>query len=658
MSRPRLLGLLLALVTLVVYLPVRTHDFVNYDDDDYVTNNPAVQNGLAWSSLRWAFTTWHAGNWHPLTWLSHMADCELFGLNPAGHHLMSALIHAVNAALLLLLLVRLTHLTGPAAFIAALFAWHPLHVESVAWVAERKDVLSTFFALLALLAYAGYARSGPKNRRSFWLAVGFFALGLLCKPMLVTLPCVLLLLDFWPLQRFPGFKLKLSSLGRLALEKWPFFLLTAISCLVTFFAQRNGEAVASLERVSLHYRLENAPVAIAHYLWNMIWPVNLAVIYPLSQTFTTLMVGSAVVLLMLFSAIAWFRRVPSPYLLVGWLWFVGTLVPVIGLVQVGGAALADRYTYFPAIGIFMAVAFAVRELAERLQLPKMILPGAAMLLLGACVVLTEQQLGHWQNSETLFRHALAVTKDNDVALVDLGVALDLQGHSEEALEQYHQALRLTPDRYQIHCNIANILDKIGRPEVALAEYREAVRCAPKISFLHNAVGETLAELGRFEEAMSEFTNATQLDATSPWPHFQMAKARLKQGRDAEAIDEFRAALRLAPENFQILAYIAHVLAAEENPEVRDGKTALVLAIKANNLAGGTQPQVLDALGMACAATGDFTNAQAVAQQALDLATAAKMKNLEPIQQRLELYRQQQPWHESFLATNTAALPKN
>ncbi|HEY5297246.1 MAG TPA: tetratricopeptide repeat protein [Verrucomicrobiae bacterium] len=661
MSRLRLNAWLLALITLAVYLPVRNDGFVNYDDTDYVTENNFVKNGLTWTDVKWAFTSFHASNWHPLTWISHMADCQWFGLNAGAQHFVNVLFHAANAALLFVLLMRLTNALGPCFFIAALFAWHPLHVESVAWISERKDVLSTFFALLSLLSYAKYAQEN--RRRSFWFALIFFALGLMSKPMLVTLPFVLLLLDFWPLNRVTGCRLQVESSATAnqpstfnlqlstVLEKWPFFLLTAISCVVTFFAQRSGEAVVSLANVSLLHRLENAPVALARYLLKIIWPAKLAVIYPMPERIPLLAIIAAIVVLILISVAAWLLRKKNPYLIVGWLWFLGTLVPVIGLVQVGGAALADRYTYFPSIGIFLAVAFGARALANHFRFPKIILPGAAILIFAACLVLTEKQLSYWRNSETLFSHAVAVTKNNDIALVNLGVALDLQGRSDEALIYYRAALRITPDRFQIHNNIANILDKTGRPEAALKEYQAAIRLKPKMAFLHNALGETLAELGRFDEALTELTLAAQLDAAYAAPHFQMGKVFLREVRDPEAIAQFQEAVRLDPDNFQILTFVARVLAADKNSKVRDGKTALMLAAKANALTGGQQPLVLDALGMACAETGDFTNAIAITQKAWDIAAAANMKNLGPFQQHIALYQNHQPWRESFLTTH-------
>jgi protein O-mannosyl-transferase len=649
MSRPRLIALLLALVTLAVYLPVRTHSFVNYDDTDYVTENSFVKNGLTWAGIKWAFTTGHASNWHPLTWLSHMADCQLFGPNAGAHHFTNVLFHAANTVLLFVLLRRLTEKIWPGAMVAALFAWHPLHVESVAWISERKDVLSTFFALLALLSYVKYAQE--KSRRSFWFAFLFFALGLMSKPMLVTLPFVMLLLDYWPLQRFSFSAFRFPLL----IEKIPFFLLSTISCVVTFFvqSQQNGDAVASLELVPLHYRLLNSVIAYGRYLLKMVWPVNLAVIYPLPNHLSWMYAAAATstAALLIISWLVWRAARTFPYLLVGWLWFLGTLIPVIGLVQVGSAALADRYTYFPAIGIFIAVVFGFCEAAQRFHFPKIILPAAAILILGACLFLMEKQLSYWRDSESLFRHALAVTKDNHVAHVNLGVALDVQGRFDEALEQYHAAEQLAPELYHIHNNIANILDKLGRPAEAVVEYREAVRRQPDLAFLHNSLGGELAALGQSAEALKEFAAAMRLDPNYAWPHVGTAKLFFQQGRDAEAVDELRAALRIEPDNFQILATTAHYLATNENAAARDGPVALVLATKANLLTGGNQPMVFDILGMALAATGDFTNAQTCAQNALDLANAARMKNLEPLKTRLALYQNHQPWRESFLATN-------
>jgi tetratricopeptide (TPR) repeat protein len=667
MSRPRLIALLLALITLLAYLPVAQDGFLNYDDNDYVTENHVVQNGLTRAGVRWAFTTGHAGNWHPVTWLSHMLDCELFGLNAGAQHSVNALFHTANAVLLLLLLFRLTGALWPSAFVAALFAWHPLHVESVAWISERKDVLSTFFGLLTLLAYVKAVTSdrcqGTRTNpalshftfhvsRFYWLALAFFALGLMAKPMLVTLPFVMLLLDYWPLQRFAHLKTEGEIIRSLALEKWPFFLLAAASCVATFLAQRAAQAVVPLQEFPLNLRLGNAFLSYALYLEKAVWPAKLAVIYPLQSQLSWGEVTLAAVFLAVITCLAWSLRRPYPYLLAGWLWFLGTLVPVIGLMQVGNAAMADRYTYFPLVGAFIAVTFGVRDLAVRHRFPKAATATVAALILAGCLALTEHQLRYWHDSESLFAHTVAVAPgDNPNARVNYGMGLEQKGLPIEALAQYREAVRLAPDNAGAHYDNGNLLANLGRPEEALPELLKAVQLDPHQMLHHASLGAVLAELGRFHEAMSELTNAIRLDPDYPWPHFEMAKVFLKQGRDAEAMDEFREALRIDPDNFQILAYTAHVLAADENSQIRDGQAALAYAARANVLDNGAQPFVLDALGMACAETGHFDDAQEATQKAIELMNAAGMgQGVADMQRRLQLYQNHQPWRESFRST--------
>ncbi len=415
-QRSRLVALVLALVTLLVYLPVRTHDFVLVDDPDYLTANSMVQAGLTWKGVAWAFTTWHASNWHPLTWLSLMGDCEWFGLNPGPHHLVSVLFHAVNAVLLFVILTQMTQAFWPSAFVAALFAWHPLHVESVAWAAERKDVLSTFFALLTLWAYARYAQGksaagAPRGaatglrrisgKSSYWMAWLFFALGLLAKPMLVTLPFLLVLLDYWPLQRtsdrIPGSR-EPSILIRRIGEKWPFLVLSAGSCVITFLAQRE-KSVATLAEIPFGLRCDNALIAYVCYLLKTIWPTQLTVFYPLPDWLSGWEVAGAVAVLVSISGLAWMRRRSNPYLLTGWLWFLGTLVPVLGVVQVGAQSMADRYTYLPLIGIFIMVAFGIQTLAPRFRHGPRLISIAAVVVLAACLIACSQQLNHTKDSD-------------------------------------------------------------------------------------------------------------------------------------------------------------------------------------------------------------------------------------------------------------------
>jgi tetratricopeptide (TPR) repeat protein len=668
--------LLLVLGTLAVYLPAADHGFTLYDDGDYVTENPMVENGLTWAGIKWAFTTGHASNWHPLTWLSHMADCQLAGLNPAVPHCENILFHAANAVLLFALLLRLTRLRAdasarqageiwPSAFVAALFAWHPLHVESVAWISERKDVLSTFFALLTLLTYtravtgdkwqaSGKATPVVARQLSLLPALIFFALGLTAKPMLVTLPFVMLLLDYWPLDRIRNSEFGIRNFIKLLLEKLPFLALSAASCVITFLCQHHGGSVASLKNVPLHYRLENVPVAYAGYLLKMIWPAHLAVFYPLNPLsrpeFITAVAAMAVV-----SWLVWRARHSSPYWLVGWLWFLGTLVPVIGLVQVGGAAMADRYTYFPAIGIFLAAALCARDGAERFQVSKSVVGAIAGLALAACLLLTHCQLNYWQDDIVLFSHAIAVTKNNDTAHLNLGFALEKASRKTEAMTEYRVVLKIDPDRVEAHNNLANLLDDSGHPDEAMNEYQVALRMDPRYVAAHNNYGTLLVELGRLDEAMKQYADAARLDPSDWHPPYLTGKALLKQGRDPEAILYFRQAVKIDPNNPRVLTYLSQVLATDKNPQVRDGNAALAMAARANDLTGDVQPAMLDVLAMAYAETGQFTNAQQAASYALKLATAYDMTNdAVLIQQRLQLYQNSQPFRQSFLFTNTPA----
>jgi tetratricopeptide (TPR) repeat protein len=636
MARPRLLCLLLALITLLLYLSVWQHGFIIYDDDLYVTDNRMVQRGLTWAGFKWAFSTLHASNWHPLTWLSHMLDWELFGWNAGAHHLVNVLFHVANTVLLFLLLGRLTLPLWASALAAALFAWHPLHVESVAWIAERKDLLCAFFGLLALHGYAAYGSKGC--RRGYLGSLIGFALGLMAKPMLVTLPFVFLLLDYWPLKRERKFV-------RLAVEKWPFFLLTALSCVITVIGQRE-EAMVDLERQPLSARLPNAVVGYASYLAKTVWPADLAIIYPLERHIPGWQIALSVVLLLMISALAWRYRSNRPYLLVGWLWFVGMLVPVIGLVQVGRQAMADRYTYLPLIGVFIAVALGAPDLAARLRMKPSLRAVLAAAVLLVCLGTTWRQLNYWQDSKTLFAHAVAVTKENAVARLNLGVALEQAGETEEALAQYRESLRISPERAQAHNNIANLLAASGKRDEALVHYREALRLNKKAPLAHLNLGTTLLELGRFDEAMHHYAEAARLAPDDPRPHYFMGKARLQQKQSARAVTHFRDALRFDSSDLRALTWLARVLASDENANVRNGAEAVALAERANELIGGTDAFVLDTLAMAYAGAGRFAEAQRTAQEAIEVATkAGANEDVAAVQQRLELYQSGQPYRE-------------
>jgi tetratricopeptide (TPR) repeat protein len=553
------------LVTIAVYWPATHHDFVNYDDDLYLTENAHVTGGLTWENARWAFGSGHAANWHPLTWLSHMLDCQLFGVKPWGHHFTSVLFHAFNAALVFVLLQRLTGALWPSLWVAALFALHPLRVESVAWIAERKDVLSGFFGLLALIFYARYAarrqsaqgsesqaRPAPASatRRSsgdFALALFFLALGLMSKPMLVTWPFVMLLLDYWPLNRVPpaGSKQQVPALKRLLIEKLPFFALVALACVVTFCVQKSGGTVGTLP---IGTRVGNALVSYLRYLQKLFWPANLAVFYPQPDEWPIELVALALGLLVAASAVLWLKRKPYPFLLVGWLWFAGTLVPVIGLVQVGQQAMADRYTYLPSIGVFLLVVWGTCEFAGRYRMALLIASSTALII---CAGLTREQLACWQNSEALFQHALKVTDNNYVAHNNLGAALAAKGQVEEAIAHYQEAIRLRSDDAKFHSNLGNALGIRGRIDEAIAPLQEAVRLKPNYAETHNDLGMALATKGRMDDAIREFQEAIHLKPDFADPHSHLGSALNAQGRTDEAIQEFQQALRLNPDYAEV-----------------------------------------------------------------------------------------------------------
>ncbi len=482
-SRLRILGLLLVLGTVAAYWPVLSNDFIHYDDPEYVLENELVQQGVSREGLKWAFTTFHAANWHPLTWVSHMLDCRLFGPNPAGHHAVSLLLHVANSLLLFLLLREATGRLGGSFLVAALFALHPMHVESVAWVSERKDVLSTFFGFLALLAWGRYA--GRQRAGLYLLSLAFFSLGLLSKPMLVTLPFVLLLWDVWPLARWrrsgsegPG---RPAGMGRLIAEKVPFLVLSAASCVVTIRAQAAQFAIAPLYDLPLSERALNAVLAYAGYLLKLIWPTDMAVFYPrggppdpLAGLLPALLLAGVTGL-----AVQQLRR--RPHLAVGWFWFLGTLVPVIGLVQVGAQAMADRYTYLPYVGLFIAAVWSFQEACGRLRVPprvQRLLWAASLTLLAAG---TWSQLGHWKNTLTLFQHAGEKTRDNYLAHFMIGRVLTEHGDAAAGDRYYRKAVELNP-RYvaRVHNHTGYRLAGIGDLAAAEGFFRKALAVFPRL----------------------------------------------------------------------------------------------------------------------------------------------------------------------------------
>jgi len=551
LRREGLVCLLLVMATLAVYWQVQHFDFVNFDDIDYVYENYHIQNGLTQESISWAFTTTHAANWHPLTWLSHMLDCKLFGLNPGRHHLTNLLFHIANTLLLFVVFRKMTGGLWQSAFVAALFALHPCHVGSVAWISERKDLLSTFFWMLTMWGYIRYVEH-PKVTR-YLLMVLFFSLGLMSKPMLVTLPFVLLLLDYWPLCRFrfgPSDSVDKSQpramVLRLFWEKVPLLALVAMSSVATFYAQKHGKLVVSLDVIPFKARVTNALVSYVKYIGKMIYPAKLAAIYPHPGMLPWWQITGAFLLLLVisFAAIRFIKQ--KPYVAVGWLWFLGTLVPVIGLVQVGNQAMADRYTYVPFIGLFIVIAWGVFELTSRWQHSKKILAGFATVILVALMAVTWKQTGYWQNSITLFEHNLKVTAEHSVLHNSLGFALENMGRTEEAIEHYSQALRINPNFEHAHNNLGNALDKLGRTEEAIDYYLQALRINPNFEHTHNNLGNALVKMGRAEEAIEHYLQALQIKPDFVDAHNNLGNTLLRQGKTVEAVRHFNEALRLNP----------------------------------------------------------------------------------------------------------------
>jgi len=551
MARSRLpvwlLATLLVLVTLVLYWPAMQCGFVNFDDPDTITANPHVQAGLSWAGMKWAFcsTEQHA-YWAPVMWLSHELACQLFGLNPWGHHLINVLLHAANVALVFLVFQRITGATWRSLMLAALFGWHPLRVESVAWVTERKDVLSGLFFLLTLLMYARYVEQfkvqGPKSKLFYGLALLFFALGLMSKPMLVTVPCVLLLLDYWPLDR-----LKPSTAWRLGLEKIPFFVLAAVVSVVTFVVQKQGGAVIAIHNLPLGARVGNALISYCRYLGKLFWPVDLAVFYPHPGYWPLAQMLLAGGLLAGLSMLLFANRHRLPFLLMGWLWFCGMLVPVIGLTQAGGQALADRFTYLPSLGALIVIIWGGYELTRNRRAQVIILSVAGSTAIIFCLALTRQQLGYWKDSETLFRHALAVTKKNFLAHEALGDTLLKQGQTDEAIRQYQEAIRLRPEDADVHYNLGNALLKQGQTDEAIRQFQEVIRLKPDDSEAHNNLGNALLRQGQTDEAIRQFLEVIRLKPDYAEVHNNLAIALARQGQSDEAIRQYQEAIRLKPD---------------------------------------------------------------------------------------------------------------
>jgi protein O-mannosyl-transferase len=629
---------LLGLAVALVYCQTAGYDFVNYDDDQYVYDNSHINGGLTWEGLSFYAVHYHAYTYHPLSTYSHMLDCQLFGVKAGGHHAVNAALHAIAAALLFLLLRRMTGRLWPSALAAAVFALHPLRVQSVAWISERKDVLSGVFFVLTLLAYVRYVRGRPTRGR-YAVVCLLYALGLLAKPMLVTLPMVLLLLDYWPLGRWKGTEQGAGSgeqgagsedprslLLHLIVEKIPLFLLSFGAAALTVHTQ--GNAIQTLDYISWKARIANALVSYANYIGCFFWPRGLAILYPHPRTWTApeslhdFLTDDAVhgaVILLAVSAVVFFARRKAPYLLVGWLWYLGMLVPVIGLIQVGGQKMADRYTYLPQIGVVIALAWAVTEFSGFLIAQcaaaaraccRAVIAIAAAAILAALAAGAWQETGYWRNSETLWKRDLDMKYANIVAYYNLGLTLAASNLHEQAIEQFENACKITPD-----------------DEDSLI-----------------AFGQSLEALGRIDSAVAKYGAALNGNRNASIPNDRLARIALKRGKDHDALLYWRHALIDDPDNVSICTQAAWLLAASPEASVRNGKSAVVLAQKVVGLGEGKSAAAFDLLAAAQAEAGRYSDAVESARKGQEMAIAGRDDELaRDIRTRLALYEARKPY---------------
>jgi protein O-mannosyl-transferase len=605
MRRKVWIGLLLAAATLLIYAPSVRNGFVVLGDLPYVVNNPHVRMGPTPANVRWAFTAVYEGRWHPLTWISHMLDCRLYGPNPAGHHLSNVLLHLLNTLLLFAVLARMTGAAGRSAFVAALFALHPLHVESVVWIAERKDLLGTFFGLLAIGAYARYA--GRPGKARYALVVLCYVLGLMSTPMVLTLPFVFLLLDFWPIERS-----KVRSWTALVAEKLPLMALSLAAVAVAYAALLRGRTVTPVESFPFVCRVANAVAAYGAYVGKMVWPSGLSVCYPHPGSVIewARVLPSAAMLLATTLLVVFVRR-SQPYLLTGWLWCLGTLVPVIGLVQLGGWAMADRYTYVPLVGLFIMIVWSAAEAVSERGRGALGIAGAVIVV--ALAWQARVQLGYWRSSETLLRRALAVTRDNWPARYALGNALAADGRIDEAIEQYREALRIQP------------------------------------SYLgsRSDMGITLVARAQTDGSLRQYTEVLRLRPDDVKAHIGMAAALLAVDRPEEAMEHYGRALRLDPDSVDALNNLAWMLVTGTAPTPADAERALGYAARAAELTGRRNAVVLDTLAAAQAANGHFDEAVGTAREAAALARDSGRDALAvELEQRLRRYEEKRAWNGS------------
>lgn len=697
--------LLLVLAVLAVFGQTAQFDFVNYDDNVYVYENARVMSGLTMRGVGWMFAHSDCSLYHPITMISLMLDFQLYGLHAGGYHLTNVLIHAASTVLLFLILRGMTGALWRSAFVAAVFALHPLRAESVVWVAERKDVLGAFFFMLTLAAYLRYVRK-PDSLGRYFLLTGVYAAGLLCKPMAVTLPFVLLLLDYWPLGRLKGNPKDGSTLenperhddgrGRLPLwklvkEKIPLLALAAAECVVTFLAA--GKAIAPANRISLAARLGNAAVSYVEYLWMMVFPVKLQVPYLNAATPTaTGEVCVALLVLLGISAGAVIWRKKRPYLLTGWLWYLGMLFPVIGIVQISTeVSHADRYTYLPGIGLALAGTWAAGDWVAGWKNGRTILGGVAAAVIGWLLVCGYQQTAHWRNDVTLWTHDLDCNPRNYVARYNLGHAMAQNGYFDEAMEQYRAALAIRPDLPEALNNLGAALAHQGKVDEAIADYRHAVEIDSGYKDAYNNLGVALVKKGMVEEAIAQYHKALEVDPAYEDAHYDLGNALglkgdltgaiaqyeqaleinpldgdardnlgdtlVKNGEVKEAIAEYRQALESAPADAKAMNNLAWLLATTPDAPLRNGPSAAALAAQADGLSGGGNPIILRTLAAAYAEQGNYAQAAATARRGREAALAQRNEELAAkLEKEMKLYEAGAPLRESPAQGDKMARP--